>query len=72
MSTTWATPVRTGPVRGHWQHNQTRHRGEVYGEQFEDGRIVWWRECADCGQLVRYPSWDSAILAAIRHHRGIA
>ena len=72
MTTTWARSVRYGCVRTDPRRNKTRHRGEVYGEQFDDGRIKWWRECADCGLLVKYPTWYSAVLAAIRHHQGIS
>lgn len=65
----WAHPVRFSCVRADPKRATAPHRGEVYGQQYEDLSVDWWRECHDCGDIVSYVTWDEAIWDALTHYQ---
>jgi hypothetical protein len=64
---TWAKACRTTHVRTDPRRDYFDHRGEVYGEQREDGLAIWWRECNTCDVLSAYAKWSEAVADAVGH-----
>jgi hypothetical protein len=64
----WVHAVRSGQVHADPKRDTAPHRGEVYGQQYDDLSEDWWRECHDCGEITSYNTWDEAIYDAVSHY----
>lgn len=67
MSGEWAVSIRSSSVRPDYKYLGPFHRCEVYGEQFDNGEVVWWSDCIDCDHQKGCADWADAIAAGRAH-----